>query len=254
MSAKKEREKRREERLQREGEAAANARRQRLIKLGSAAAFLAIVAVAVLVVVSQSQNSGGDTSIENVAEVEQDLANIPQHKLTLGRPTATVRLVEFGDLQCPLCRDFAVNVLPELISNKIRTGDALFEFRNFPILGPESETAAAAAVAAGEQSRGWVFIELFYRNQGIENTGYVTDDFLTSIAEAAKVGDIPRWNRKREDAATKAEVSRTTAEAERLGFSGTPSFAIEGPGTEGLEPIEGLGSLGQFEEAIDAAS
>lgn len=253
MSAKKEREKRREERLQRESDAAANARRQRLIKLGSAAAFLAIVVVAVLVVVSQSQNSGGDTSLENVAEVERDLANIPQSKLTLGRPTAKVKLVEFGDLQCPVCRDFALNVLPELIFNKVRTGEALLEFRNYPVIGPESETAAAAAVAAGEQSRGWDFIELFYKNQGIENTGYVTDEFLTSIAEAAKVGDIPRWNREREDAAAKAEVTRTTAEAERLGFGGTPSFAIEGPGTNGLEPIE-AGSLGEFEEAIEAAS
>jgi protein-disulfide isomerase len=253
MSAKKEREKRREERLQREGEAAANARRQRLIKLGSAAAFLAIVVVAVLVVVSQGQNSGGDTNIENVAEVEQNLADIPQSKLTLGKPTAKVKLVEFGDLQCPVCRDFAVNVLPELISNKVRTGEAQIEFRNFPILGPESETAAAAAVAAGEQNRGWNFLELFYKNQGIENTGYVTADFLTSVAEAAKVGDIPRWNREREDAAAEGEVSRSTVEAERLGFGGTPSFAIEGPGTKGLEPIE-PGSLGEFEEAIEAAS
>ena len=87
MSAKKERERRRDERLQRESEAAENARRQRLIKLASAAVFLAIVAVAVLVVVSQSKTSGGDTKLENVAEVERNLANIPQDRLTLGSPT-----------------------------------------------------------------------------------------------------------------------------------------------------------------------
>jgi protein-disulfide isomerase len=254
MSAKKEREKRREERLQRESTAAENARRQRLIKLGSAAAFLAIVAVAVAVVVSQSQTSGGDTKLENVAEVETNLANIPQHRLTLGLSTAKVRLVEFGDLQCPVCRDFAVKVLPELIENKIRTGEARLEFRNFPILGPESENAAPAAIAAGEQDRGWDFIELFYKNQGIENTGYVTEEFLTSIARGAKVVDIPRWNQDREGAKAKAEVRRTTGEAERLGFNGTPSFAVEGPGTAGLEPLGTLGTLGEFEEAIEGAS
>jgi len=254
MSAKKERERRREERLQRESEAAENARRQRLIKLGSAAAFLAIVAVAVAVVISQSGTSGGDTSLEDVAEVESDLGGIPQDKLTLGRPTAQVTLVEFGDLQCPICRDFAVNVLPELIANKIRTGEAKIEFRNFPILGPESVTAAPAAIAAGEQGRGWNFIEVFYKNQGIENTGYVTEDFLESIAKGAKVPDVGRWNREREGEAAAAEVRRTAGEAERLGFSGTPSFAVEGPGTSGLEALGTLGSLGEFEEAIEGAS
>ena len=175
MSAKKERERRREERLERQGEAAENERRQRLIKIASAAGFLAIIAVVVLVVVSQSQTSGGDTSLESVDEVERNLVNIPQDGLTLGRPTAKVTLVEFGDLQCPICRDFAVKVLPELIASKVRSGEAAIEYRNYPILGPESETAAAAAIAAAEQDRGWEFIELFYKNQGIEDTGYVTD-------------------------------------------------------------------------------
>jgi protein-disulfide isomerase len=254
VSAKKDRERRRDERLERESEATENVRRQRLIKLGSAAAFLAIVAVAVAVVVSQSQTSGGDTNLENVSEVETELTNIPQHRLTLGLSTAKVKLVEFGDLQCPICREFAVNVLPELIENKIRTGEARLEFRNFPILGPESVTAAPAAIAAAEQNRGWDFIELFYKNQGIENTGYVTEEFLTSIARGAKVPDIPRWNHDRESSTAKAEVKRTHAEAEQLGFEGTPSFAVEGPGTKGLEPLGTLGSLGEFEEAIDEAA
>jgi protein-disulfide isomerase len=254
VSAKKEREKRRDERLQRESEAAEGARRQRLIKLASAAAFLAIVAIAVLVVVNQSKTSGGDTNLEKVGEVEQDLANIPQDKLTLGSPSAKVKLVEFGDLQCPICRDFAENVLPELITNKIRTGAARLEFRNFPILGQESIEAAPAAIAAGEQNRGWNFIELFYKNQGTENTGYVTEEFLTSIARGAKVADIPRWNHDRESAPAKAEVTQTKREAESLGFGGTPSFAVEGPGTKGLEPLGTLGTLGEFEEAIEGAA
>jgi len=254
LSAKKERERRREERLQRESEAVESARRQRLIKLGSAAAFLAIVAVAVAVVISQSGTSGGDSSLEHVAEVEQSLGGIPQDKLTLGKPSAKVRLVEFGDLQCPICRDFAVNVLPELIENKVRTGEAMIEFRNFPILGPESETAAPAAVAAGEQGRGWNFIDLFYRNQGIEHSGYVTEGFLTSIAKGAKVADIARWNRESEGAGARKEVQRTAREAQGLGFEGTPSFAVEGPGTAGLEPLGTLGTLGEFEEAIEGAS
>jgi len=49
-------------------------------------------------------------------------------------------------------------------------------------------------------------------------------------------------------------VQARTTEAEQLGFGGTPSFAVEGPATNGLEPLGTLGSLGEFEEAIEAAA
>ena len=196
------------------------------------------------------ENSTAANRAVNIPE----FVNIPQDGLTLGDSTAKVTLVEFGDLQCPVCRDFAVKVLPELIASKVRTGEAKIEYRNFPILGDESVTAAAAAVAAGEQDRGWEFIELFYKNQGVERSGYVTEDFLKSIAKGAKVADVPRWDRDRESGRVGGVVQKTYAEAEDLGFGGTPSFAVEGPGTKGLEPLGTPGSLGEFEEAIEAAA
>ena len=45
--------------------------------------------------------------------------------------------------------------------------------------------------------------------------------------------DIAKWNRDRKSKRVLAEVEATTAEAKRLGFTGTPSFAVEGPGAEG---------------------
>jgi protein-disulfide isomerase len=170
----------------------------------------------------------------------------------LGDPGAAVTLEEFGDLQCPVCKAAAEEVLPDVIESKVKGGEAKLEFRNFVILGPESEVAATAAIAAGEQNRGWSFIELFYRNQGFENSGYVTDSFLTSIAKAAKVPDIAKWNRERRSAQARKEASATTSEAEGLGLGGTPSYAVEGPRTAGLEPISAV-DAGELEEAIEAA-
>jgi protein-disulfide isomerase len=253
VSASKERERRREERLQRETEAETGARRQRLIKLGSAAAFLAIVAVAALIVVSESQTGGGDVDLEGIAQVNGDLRGIPQDGLTLGDPGAGVTLVEYGDLQCPACKAYAEEVLPQVIESRIRAGRAKLEFRNYTIIGEESIPAGAAAIAAGAQGRGWNFVELFYRNQGFERSGYVTDSFLTSIAAGAGIPSIERWNRERKSKRVLAEVSRTTAEAERLGLSSTPSFAVEGPRSAGLEPISATGSPGELEVAIDGA-
>ena len=236
-------------------------RRQQMIKLASAAAFLAVVIVAVLIVISQSQSGGGGdaSDVAGAAEIEDQLGGISQRGMVLGEPGAGVTLVEFGDLQCPVCKGFAEEILPPLIESQVRSGEAKIEFRNFTIIGQESVEAGAAAVAAGEQGRGWSFVELFYRNQGREASGYVTDEFLTAIAEGAGVPDIERWNRERRSEEAIGAVEESTAQAQRLGLSGTPSFAVEGPGVEnpGAEGLEVIGtpqSTGELEAAIEAAS
>jgi protein-disulfide isomerase len=239
MSGRRDREERREERLREEQRAGDSERRQRLIKLASAAAFLALVVVAVLIVVSQGQDSGGDSdNIVDAQQVNSELAGIPQKGMSLGKPAAEVTLIEFADLQCPFCRAFSEEILPEVIESRVRSGEAKLDFRNYTIIDEDSTPAGAAAIAAGEQGRGWNFIELFYRNQGAEATGYVTDEFLTAIARAAGVSDIARWNRKRRSQKVLDEVAATTAEAQRLGFTGTPSFAVKGPGTDGVEATD----------------
>lgn len=253
MSGSREREKRREERVRAEGEAAARERRKRLTQLVSAAVFLAIVAVAIVIVVSQNETSGGDSTLEDVGLVNQELSGIPQSGTTIGDPKARVALLEFGDLQCPVCKAYSEQIIPQLISGPVKKGEATIEFRNFTIIGPQSTPAGAAAIAAGEQGRGWNYIELFYRNQGPEDSGYATDSFLESIAKGAGVKDLVSWNAARKSKRVLGQVSKTTAEAERLGFTGTPSFAVEGPGTHGLETLGTPGSAGALEEAIEKA-
>jgi protein-disulfide isomerase len=228
-------------------------RRQRLIKLGSAVAFLAVAAVLVAVVISQSQSDGGDASdVKDIALVDDQLRGIPQDGMVLGDPGARAILVEFGDLQCPACAQYAEQVIPEVIAGPVRQGKAKIDFRNYVIIGSESTDAGAAAIAAGEQGRGWNFVELFYRNQGFENTGYVTNEFLTAIARGARVPDIARWNADRKSKAVLREVNRTTSEASSLGFTGTPSFAIQRPdGTR--EPIGTPSSSAEIESALSQA-
>lgn len=233
---------------------AAERRRKILLQIGSAAVFLAIVAVAVLIVVSSNETSGGDTNLEDVALVKRELRGIPQSGLVLGEPAARVTLYEFGDLQCPVCKAFSEQIVPEVIESKVRSGEAKIDFRNFTIISQESVPAGAAAIAAGEQGRGWSFVDLFYRNQGREASGYVTDEFLTEIARGAGVPDISKWDSERKNPKTIEAVEATTAEAQRLGFTGTPSFAVEGPGTSGKETLGTPGEAGLLEEAIEGAA
>ncbi len=254
MSGRGARDERRRQRIEAEGEGERQERRKRLLQLGSAAVFLAIVAVAVLIVISGNQTSGGDTNLEDTGLVAGQLKGIPQNGMALGQPRAKVTLIEFGDLQCPVCKGFSEEIIPDVIDSKVRSGEAKIEFRNFTIISQESIPAGAAAIAAGKQGRGWSFVELFYRNQGAEASGYVTNAFMTEIARGAGVTDVAKWNRDRRNPRVLAEVKDTTAEAQRLGFTGTPSFAVEGPGVEGLKTLGTPGSAGEIEAAIDAAA
>jgi protein-disulfide isomerase len=229
--------------------------REKLLRVAAGSVFLAIAAVVALIVVSSSGDSGGDAqNLEGAGSVNRLVAGLAQEGLVLGDPKAKVELVEFGDLQCPVCKGYSEEILPQVIEGAVREGKARIAFRNFTIIGPQSETAGAAALAAGAQRRGWQYLELFYRNQGREDSGYADDEFLTAIAKRAGVADLARWNRERTAAKLTGEVSATTAEAGRLGLSGTPSFAIEGPATKGLEVLGTPASAGEIEAAIDAAS
>jgi protein-disulfide isomerase len=227
-------------------------RRAKLLQLASAATFLAIVAVAVLVVVSASGGDGGDTELEGGAAVDRLLAGIPQEGTVLGDPEAPVELVEFGDLQCSTCKGYSEEILPPIIESQVEEGEVKIDFRNFTIIDERSTAAGAAALAAANQGRGWNYIELFYRNQGEEHSGYVDGAFLKAIAAGAGVEDISKWQEERRKLVP--EVEKTTAEAEALGFSGTPSFAVKGPKSRELEPLGTPESTADLEEAIENAS
>jgi protein-disulfide isomerase len=256
MSNKREREKRREERLQEETMVDAGDRRTRLLQFGAGAVFLVVVAVVVLIVVnSSSSDSGGDASnLVEVSAVDSLVAGVPQKNLVLGDPQAKVELIEYGDLQCPVCKEYSERILPPVIESQVKEGQAKIDFRNFVIIGPQSAPAGAAALAAGTQGRGWNYLELFYRNQGEENSGYADDEFLAAVAKGAGVKDIGKWEKESKSKKLEEAVERTSEQATNFGFSGTPSFAIKGPNSNGIELLGTPSSSGEIEEAIEKAS
>jgi protein-disulfide isomerase len=255
MSNKREREKRREERLHEEAKVDSGERRTRLLQFGAGAVFLVIVAVVVLIVANSGGEGGGDAeNLKDVSAVDSLVSGVPQNGMTIGKPSAPVELIEFGDLQCPVCKAYSEEILPQVIENKVDSGEAKINFQNFTIIGEQSAPAGAAAIAAGEQGRGWNYLELFYRNQGKENSGYADDAFLTAVAKASGVKDIAKWEQERKSKKITDKVTASTEQAQTYGFTGTPSFAIKGPGSNGVELLGNPSTPEEFEEAIEAAS
>jgi protein-disulfide isomerase len=256
MSNQRDREKRKEERIAAEHQAAGSDRRTRLLQLSAGGVFLAIIIVVVVIIVAGSgSSSGGDASnfVEKPA-VEKLFAGIPQHATVLGKTSAPVKLFEYGDLQCPVCKEYSEEVLPEIIENQVKKGETSITFRNFIIIGPQSVPAGEAAYAAGAQGKGWNFIETWYRNQGEENSGYATDSYIESMAKYVGIPNMAKWKKEWKSGKYKKPVEETTAQAGKLGFTGTPSFAIEGPKSNGLELLGTPGSTEAIEEAITKAA
>jgi protein-disulfide isomerase len=157
------------------------------------------------------------------------LADIPQSANALGSPTAPVTLQYFGDLECPFCRDYSLEVLPSIIQRWVRTGDLRIEYHALETATREPEVfldQQAAALAAGKQDKAWYFIETFYREQGEEGSGYVTDRFLQGIASEVAGLNLSQWNRDRGDPELANEIAADARAAENAGLNGTPSFLI----------------------------
>jgi len=166
---------------------------------------------------------------EGQQETGAILADIPQSANALGLATAPVTLLYFGDLQCPFCRDFTLELLPSVIKRWVRAGDLRIEYHALETATREPEVFVAqqvAALAAGKQDRAWNFIETFYREQGEEGSGYVTERFLEGIASEVPGLSLSQWNRERTDPQLAGEITADARAAESAGVNGTPSFLI----------------------------
>ena len=188
----------------------------------------AAVAVSVAAVIVSSSSSDKAAKAPSRAQSSQLFAGIPQRGDTLGRPDAPVTLVEFADLQCPYCRDFAHAQLPGIVERYVRPGKVRLVFRNFAFLGPDSETAARVAEAAALQGKQSEFVHRFYAEQGTENTGYVTEDFLRKVAGQVGGLDVDRALQQADSSQVAARLARDQAAVRRAGVQGTPTFLLDG--------------------------
>jgi protein-disulfide isomerase len=206
--------------------------------VGAAVVVAAIVAVAIAV-----SQGGADDEDEPAPAPQASVAAIPQDGVFLGDPDARARLIEFADLQCPFCAEFATGQLPGLIDQYVRSGQLRLELRLLAFIGPDSERARQVAHAAALQDRMWDFTERFFVNQGPENSGYATDAFLERLARRTPGLDVEQLTAD----FGSPEAERLTREAERMArrlqVEGTPAFFLVRDGGE-PEPIE-IDALGE---------
>lgn len=167
-----------------------------------------------------------DSTLPGAAETSAELRGIPQRRFTLGREDAPVSMVEYADLQCPFCAQWAVDVFPILVSDYVRPGKLRLEFRGLAFIGPESVDALRAVDAAALQNRLWHMVEIVYRNQGPENGGWVTDDFIRAAARSIPGLDVDKLLADRDSAFVSDAIASANDQARAVGVDRTPSFQL----------------------------
>ena len=112
------------------------------------------------------------------------------------------------------------------------------------ILGAESEWAAAASECAGEQGKFWAYHDLLFVSQSDANRASFAKANLKQFAVQLGL-NAPKFNACVDSDQYLAKVRAETAAAQKLGFTGTPSFTINGQQIVGAQPYE------QFERTIN---
>ncbi len=140
----------------------------------------------------------------------------------LARRAQPVTLIEFGDYQCPPCKQLAA----QLKAMPLLNGDrSVFIFRNLPLttLHPHAYRAACLAEAARLQGKFDAMHDLLYLNDGRND-----DNAAQQYAQALGL-DLDRLRRDAEGAGRR-QVQRDMDDAQILGLRSTPTLLLCRPG------------------------
>ena len=189
----------------------------------------------------QGNKGGGDQNPSEKVDVSADDDPV------LGKAKAKVTIIEFSDFQCPFCRAFWEDTLPELKREYIDTGKAKLVYRDFPLSFHDSaKPAAHAAQCANEQGKFWEMHDKMFEGQAARGSGTIqfskTD--ITSWAKEAGL-EMNAFNSCMDSNRYEAEIDKDTQDGSAAGVDGTPTFFINGRRLVGAQPFS------QFKLLID---
>jgi protein-disulfide isomerase len=188
----------------------------------------------------------------------------------LGKASSPVSIIEYGDLECSICDEFALptnvaasngasgsGVEDQIIDNLVRTGRAKLIYDSLETATSNGATPQefvpqqAAADAAGLQDKAWYYIELFYNEQGEEGSDYVTQAFLDGIAKQIPGLNYSEWLRDSRSATLKQQVNAEIAAGTKVdqGAASTPTVLVSGRKGESIV-AEGIPSYSEVQSAL----
>jgi protein-disulfide isomerase len=192
--------------------------------------FWGVIVIIVLVFVGIFALSGSKS--DNSADSKSSSKQLTNH--IKGAGTTGVKLVEYGDFQCPFCEQYESTVESVLTEY----GDKItFQFRNFPLTGrhPNAFAAARAAEAAslqdkaGSHDKYWAMHDALYQPSNWQDWTNSKDPNTFFDTYATQIG-LNQDQFKKDFASDKVNnlINADLSEGNRLGITGTPTFFVDG--------------------------
>ncbi len=165
---------------------------------------------------------------------------------------AKVGIVEFSDYQCPFCKRFYTDTLPQIAKEYIDSDKAVFVYRDLPLdaLHPNARSAAEAAECAGEESPA-KYLE--FHNNIFETSDELSATKLKDIAKEIGL-NTGKFNDCFDNKKMADEVKKDESDAAAAGINGTPGFVVgklEADGTVNGELISGALPFSEFQKIIN---
>ena len=166
-----------------------------------------------------------------------------------GPKDSNVLIVEFGDLQCPVCK----NAQPQIEALLAAEPKAHFVFQNFPLeMHNWAAKGANYADCVGRVSSDafWKFVAKTYEKQA-DITAETADEKLTAIADESGVkgSEIAACAAKPE---TKARVDASIALGKSVEVTGTPTVFVNGRRVGSIDPNPKM--LDVYKSLVDFAA
>ena len=162
-------------------------------------------------ILSDAVDALRDAQYEPVLASNRAAIETPFASSWKGAAKAEVTLVEFFDYACPYCKASNPSVDRLLAEDK----GLRVVYRELPILGPDSVTAARLSLEASTLGRFAQFHDTLWA------TGRPAPDTNAKAAQAAGIAPEPQ-----QDPLVEAELKRNFQLAGQLGATGTPLFVI----------------------------
>ncbi|WHY93093.1 thioredoxin domain-containing protein [Neobacillus cucumis] len=154
----------------------------------------------------------------------------------IGDKDAPVKIVEFGDYKCPICKNFNESVFPGIDKDLIKTGKAQFYFMNNPFIFTDSTRSALFAETVyhelGNESF-WKFHEHLYSKQPAdskyEQIDLYSQDFLEkTLKEVVNQKDSAKVVEAFKAEKYKSDLEKDKSYVTNLNITGTPTFYVNG--------------------------
>ena len=140
---------------------------------------------------------------------------------TIGPAHASVTVIEYGDFECPNCKQAApaVKLLLDRFAGRIR-----FVYRHFPLeeVHPHALHAAEAAESSGAQGKFWAMHDLLFDNQP-----HLKLHQLRGYAERLQL-DMARYTAETDDHVYLQRIREQVQSGRESGVRSTPTFFVNG--------------------------